>query len=104
MSETMVDVNHHHPNYNQNNTSGTVIMEQGEYDMLLTIVIIFSIIVTLEFIVFFYFVRKSVVTLCYQQTPISRIMRKRPLQIQMGKLSHTLEISPTEELDNLIEE
>ena len=94
----MVDVNHHPPNYNQNNTDGKIIMEQEEYDMLLTIVIIFSIIVTLECIVFLYFTKNSILTLCYKQTPYSRLLRKKPLLIEMGELEHSLEISPTDEL------
>ena len=94
----MVDINNHPPNYNQSNSDGKIIIEQDEYDMLLTIIIIFSIIVTLEFMVFFYFTKNSILTLCYRQTPYSRILRKKPLLIEMGELEHSLEISPTDEL------
>jgi len=80
--------------------ASSIEMKKDTYHLLLFIIIIFGSIITLQFMVFIYYTRESIRTFCYKQTPIGRIMRKRPLHIQMGEFNHKLEISPSEEIEH----
>jgi hypothetical protein len=76
----------------------SVKMKRETYHLLLFIIIIFGSIITLQFMIFIYYTRESIRLFCFKNNPVNRIHRKRPLQIQMGELEHSLEISPTEEI------
>ena len=75
-------------------------MKRETYNLLVFIIIIFGSIITLQFMIFIYYTRESIRLLCFKINTVNRINRKKPLQIQMGNLEHSLEISPNEGLKN----
>lgn len=75
-------------------------MKKKKEFILVFIIIIFGSIITLQFMIFIYYTRESIRLFCFKNNPVNRIHRKKPLQIQMGELEHSLEISPNEGLKN----
>lgn len=69
------------------------------YELLIAIMIIFSIIFTIQLIALIYYTRKSILECLKVEDPIKRHKRKKPLKLELGTLTHKLEISPTEELE-----
>ena len=78
--------------------NGLIIMSPEKYEFLIAIIIIFSIIFTIQLITIVYYTRKSILECLKVSDPIRRQKRKKPLKLELGALTHKLEISPTEEL------
>jgi hypothetical protein len=86
--------------YNELNKTedGLIIISPENYELLIGIIIIFSIIFTVQLIAIIYYTRKSILICLKANNLKKRRKRKKPLKLELGALTHELEISPTEEL------